>query len=36
MAFDKINEFAAEKQKLCVEHDTISSATSTERASSPD
>ena len=24
MAFDKINEFAAEKQKLCVEHDTIS------------
>ena len=26
MAFDKINEFAAEKQKLCVEHDTISDA----------
>ena len=24
MAFEKINEFAADKQKLCVEHDTIS------------
>lgn len=24
MAFEKINDFAAEKQKLCVEHDTIS------------
>lgn len=24
MAFEKINEFAAEKQKLCKEHDTIS------------
>ena len=44
MAFEKINEFAADKQKLCVEHDTISDelfreygvtadcATSTERA----
>ena len=24
MAFEKINEYAADKQKLCVEHDTIS------------
>ena len=24
MAFEKINEFAADKQKLCVEHDTLS------------
>lgn len=24
MAFEKINEFAADKQKMCVEHDTIS------------
>ena len=26
MAFERINEYAAEKQKLCVEHDTISDA----------
>ena len=26
MAFEKINEYAAEKQKLCTEHDTISDA----------
>lgn len=26
MAFERINEYAAEKQKLCTEHDTISDA----------
>ena len=26
MAFEKINEYAAEKQKLCTENDTISDA----------
>ena len=26
MAFERINEYAAEKQKLCAEHDTISDA----------
>ena len=26
MAFERLNEYAAEKQKLCTEHDTISDA----------